>query len=160
RRPRQDGGVLHRDDRLVEIAVQRPGLDLAAVQLAAMQQGMERVQIVVTLRADGAQSGFQLFRAHQLGHSEILMPSSATSQPCAAASACSGEPSSSTGLVVLMWRKILRRTSRRSNSESVPAPPSMLIWPMRWPVFWLMPRRTSSSSDHRVPSKKTRSEPS
>ena len=44
--------VLHRDAALVVVAVERPGLDLAPGQLAAVQQAMERVQDVVALGAD------------------------------------------------------------------------------------------------------------
>lgn len=61
------------------------------------------------------------------------------------------------GLVVLRWMKILRATFKGANAAMVPSGPSMLMWPMRWPVFWLMPSCTISSSRHNVPSKNTSS---
>ena len=55
--------VLDRDRALVIIAVQRPGLHLALVELAAVQQPMERMQVVIARRADVAQRRFQLLGA-------------------------------------------------------------------------------------------------
>src|SRR5258708_3651657 len=57
--------VLDRDGALVIIAVQRPGLHLALVQLAAVQEPVKRMQIVVAHRADVAEGGFQFFGAVQ-----------------------------------------------------------------------------------------------
>jgi hypothetical protein len=64
RQARQQGRVLHRDLTLIIVAVQRPGLHLAAIQLAPVKQLMEGMQAVVTLRADTAQCLFQLVRRH------------------------------------------------------------------------------------------------
>ena len=57
--------VLDGNRALVIISVQRPGLHLSLVELAAMQQVMERMQAVIAGRADMAQSRFELFRALQ-----------------------------------------------------------------------------------------------
>ncbi len=47
--------VLDRDGALVIVAVERPGLHLPLVELAAVQQPMERMQVVIARRADVAQ---------------------------------------------------------------------------------------------------------
>src|SRR5262249_33763722 len=60
--------VLPRHRRLIAVAVESPGLYLALVQLAAMQQLMKRMLVVVTLGADGAQLLLQFFGAQNLGH--------------------------------------------------------------------------------------------
>jgi hypothetical protein len=75
RQLRQGMGVLDRDHRLVIVAVQRPRLDLRLRQLAAVQQLVERMQMMIALGADGAQRRFEfvgpkqaiaLFRLHGL----------------------------------------------------------------------------------------------
>ena len=104
---RDQARVLDRDHRLVIVAVERPGLDLALGAFAAVQQLVERMQPVIAPRADVAQRGFQLLRRHQL-HSMISMPSSATSQPAASTRPRSGEPSIRIGLVLLMCTKMRR----------------------------------------------------
>jgi hypothetical protein len=60
--PGEDRRVLHRDGRLVVVAVQRPGPDLVPRQLAVVQEAVERVEVVVAARADAAQLRFQLPR--------------------------------------------------------------------------------------------------
>ena len=55
--------ILSRNCRLIDEAVERPGLHLALAELAVVQQVVERVQIVIALRTDGAQRAFQAFRA-------------------------------------------------------------------------------------------------
>ena len=67
--------VLARHRRLVAVAVKSPGLHLALVELAAMQQPVERVLVVVALRTHRADGRFQLVGGHQRGHSRISMPS-------------------------------------------------------------------------------------
>ncbi len=51
--------------RLVIVAVERPGLDLLARKLAAVQQLVERMKMVVAHRADGAQLRLELVRRQQ-----------------------------------------------------------------------------------------------
>ena len=80
---RDQARILHRDHRLVVIAVERPGLDLALGAFAAMQQMMERMQAMIAPRADVAQLRFEFVGREQCGHSSILIPSSATSKPAA-----------------------------------------------------------------------------
>src|SRR5271166_2164602 len=53
RTARQDNRILNRDDALIVIAVQRPGLQLAAAQLAFVHQQMKRVLVMVALLASG-----------------------------------------------------------------------------------------------------------
>ena len=71
---RDQARILDRDHRLVIVAIERPGLDLALGALAAVQQAVERVQTVIALRPDVAQLRLELLRRHQL-HSTISMPS-------------------------------------------------------------------------------------
>src|SRR5689334_20841223 len=54
--------VLAGHRRLVAVAVERPGLHLSLVELAAVQEVMERVKIMVTLRPDAADFSFDLAR--------------------------------------------------------------------------------------------------
>ena len=55
---RHQGGVLARHGVLIAIAVERPGLHLPLVHLAAMQHLMEHVLVVIALGADRADRGF------------------------------------------------------------------------------------------------------
>ena len=64
--------VLPRHGGLIAIAVERPGLDLALVQLAAMQKGMKRMLVVIALGADGAELLLEFLGTHDLGHGLIL----------------------------------------------------------------------------------------
>src|SRR5690606_19339744 len=56
---RQDDGVLDRDGALIIEAVERPGLNLPLVQLAAVQKLMERMEVVVARGADIAKPRLQ-----------------------------------------------------------------------------------------------------
>src|SRR5262249_12062724 len=62
------GRVLARNGGLVAVAVERPGLQLALIQLSAMQQLMEGMLVVVALGADGAKLLLKLLGTHDLGH--------------------------------------------------------------------------------------------
>src|SRR6202158_2782162 len=106
---RDHHGVLDRNGALIIVAVQRPGLHLALVQFAAVQQPVKRVQIVITGSADLAQRRFQVFRAiepHGAGErkgcgrvqSVISIPSAGISQPAPSAMARSPESCSKTWL--------------------------------------------------------------
>ena len=59
---RDQARILDRDHRLVIVAIERPGLDLALAALAAVQQRVERVQPVIAPRPDVAQLRLQLLR--------------------------------------------------------------------------------------------------
>ena len=97
------GGVLARHAGLVAVAVERPGLHLALVELAAVQQAMERVLVVVALGADLADGRLQLGRVViRRAHRRISMPSKATSQPARSTARRSGPPSRSAGLELFM----------------------------------------------------------
>ena len=127
--------VLDRDRALVIIAVQRPGLHLSLVQLAAMQQAMERMQVVITRRADMAQRCLQFlgalqrralgrakrrsFRVITLRHvqSVISVPSAAICQPARSAVLRSAESCSSAGLELLICRKIFLSISRSAKAR-------------------------------------------
>src|SRR6185437_8724195 len=157
--PRDERGILAWDGALIAIAVERPGLHLPLVQPAAMQQPVKRVQVVVALGADATQRGIEPVGSENLGHRVNSSPSCATVQPAANAAACSGESSSSAGLVLLIWMKILRSTARSRKAAIAPLSPAMLICPMRCPVLAPTPRRIISSSRHSVPSKNTSGAP-
>jgi len=64
---RDHHGVLDGDRALVIIAVQRPGLYLPLVQLAAVQQPVKRMQIVIARSPDMAKSCFEFLRGLQRG---------------------------------------------------------------------------------------------
>ena len=113
---RDQARVLDRDHRLVIVAVERPGLDLALGALSAVQELVERMQAVIAPRADVAQRRFQ-FVGRQQRHSAISMPSNATSQPAASTRRRSGEPSTRIGLVLLMCTKIFRAESPCKRRE-------------------------------------------
>ena len=78
-------GVLARHGRLIAVAVERPGGDLALVELAAVQKLMERVLVVVALGADGLDRRLEFLRAPKgavhrashapLAHRRISIPS-------------------------------------------------------------------------------------
>ena len=89
--PRQDRRIFQRNAALVFKTVQCPGLHLAAIELAVVQQCMERMLVVIQARADRAQIRLQLVGREQGSHREISRPSCATSQPAARTVACSGE---------------------------------------------------------------------
>ena len=74
-RPAHQGGVLARHGRLVAVAVERPGLHLAFVELAAVEEAMEGMLVVVALGANLTDGRFQRGRAHGAAHSRISMPS-------------------------------------------------------------------------------------
>ena len=67
-----EGSVLQRDRRLIAVAVQRPRLHLPLVQLAAVQETVERVQIVVALGPDRAQRRLEPFGAQRLGQDRLV----------------------------------------------------------------------------------------
>src|SRR6202008_3233456 len=105
--------VLDRNDVLVVVAIERPGLELAARQLALVHQLVERMAVVVALRADRPQACFECARRQQLvalkhGHSISSMPSQAISHPESRTIRFCSLASSNIGLVLLMWIYILR----------------------------------------------------
>jgi len=63
------GGVLARHGGLIAVAVERPGLHLALVEFAAVQQLMEGMLVVIALGANGAKLLLEFLGAHDLGHS-------------------------------------------------------------------------------------------
>ena len=54
---RQDGGVFDRDAALIVVAIEGPGLKLAARELAFVHQKMKWVLVVIALFADGLKAG-------------------------------------------------------------------------------------------------------
>src|SRR6266540_2312192 len=58
---RDDNRVLDRNRALIVVAVERPRLNLSLVQLAAVQEPMKRVQVVITRRADLSERGLEFF---------------------------------------------------------------------------------------------------
>jgi len=59
------GRVLARDCRLVDVAVEGPGLHLALVEFAVVQKAMERMQVVIALGADGPQHRLKRLGGHE-----------------------------------------------------------------------------------------------
>src|SRR5262249_45482092 len=99
--PRDEACVFDRYHRLIIVAIESPGLDLAFAAFSAMQQVMKRMQTVITPGADVTQRSLELLRRQQL-HSAISIPSSATVQPAASTLRLSVEPSIKIGFVLLM----------------------------------------------------------
>src|SRR5438552_297588 len=177
--------ILDRDRALVIVAVERPGLHLALVQFAAVQEAMERMQAVIARGADLAQRRLQLagiverdalaerigrhvlvFRAlvfHALAgygvQSTISVPSVANCQPARSASSRSGDAGSSAGLELLICRNTFWPISRPSRAAMAPRSPDIAICPMPCPVLLPRPAVISSSSRHTVPSKNTSGAP-
>src|ERR1700730_6907396 len=123
---RDQRSVLARDRRLIDEAVERPGLHLALVELAVVQKTVERMQIMVAHGSDGAQRrleriGSHGLRGHVYVHGETSIPSNAISQPAAFTFASSVDPSMRIGFELLMWMR-MRRTC---------APPAFLLFPTR-----------------------------
>ncbi len=100
---RDQVGVLDGDHRLIVVAVERPGLDLTLGAPTAMQKMMERMQAVVAAAPDVPQSRLKFVFGQRTRHSATSSPSSAISQPLLITCACSGDPSTRMGLVLLMW---------------------------------------------------------
>ena len=99
---RDQGGVLPGDGALVTIPVEHPSLDLALGRLAAVQEFMERMLVVIALVADGVEPRFQFLGAEDIAHRVISMPSWLIFQPWASTSWRSGVSSSRVGLELLM----------------------------------------------------------
>src|SRR6185437_6931545 len=113
-----EGGVLTGHGRLVAEPIERPSLHLAFVHLAAVQHVMKRMQIMIPLRSDSADRGFEFRHLHRRlvaaklsrflseadrVHRRTSMPSKLTSQPAASATLRASEFSSRIGLELLMW---------------------------------------------------------
>src|SRR5277367_4521005 len=155
---RDERRVLARDRRLIDEAVERPGLHLAFVELAVMQKAVERMQIVVAHGSDGPQRrlerlGGHRFRRGMYVHWETSIPSNAISQPAAFTFASSGDPSMRTGFELLIWMRMRRTCAWRASDSSVPPGPDTGMWPMRLPVLSPRPLAIISSSANNVPSK-------
>src|SRR2546430_8048673 len=58
--PRKNGCVLDRNAALVEIAVERPGLELAARELAFVHHQVKRMLVVIALFTNGVKAGDEL----------------------------------------------------------------------------------------------------
>ena len=54
---RKDGRVFDRDSALVVVAIESPGLKLAAGELALVHPKMKRVLVVITLFTNGMEAG-------------------------------------------------------------------------------------------------------
>src|SRR5580658_580846 len=61
-RARKNDRVLDRNDRLIVIPIQRPGLQLSAAKLAFVHEQMKRMLMVITLLADLAQRRAQFLK--------------------------------------------------------------------------------------------------
>src|SRR5579859_7587543 len=77
---RENRRVFDGDVRLVVVAIEGPGLQLPARELAFVHQQVERMLVVIALFADGVESGDKFLFAEGLFvlavfHSEMLSPS-------------------------------------------------------------------------------------
>src|ERR1700722_17799003 len=120
--------VLARDRRLIDEAGERPGLHLPLVELAVVQEAVERVQIVIAHGTNGAQRRFERIGRHGLrGRLSFLgepsFPSNAISQPAAFTFASSADPSTRIGFELLMWMRMRRTCAWRASDSSVPPGP-------------------------------------
>ena len=118
-----------------------------------------RFPVGIVAEATPSRVGGATYGSACRAHPSRFIPSQATSQPRSLTARLSSLSSSSTGLVVLMWMKTLRRTPSGANAAIVPSSPEMLMWPIRRPVFTPTPERIISSSVQSVPSKSTSSAP-
>src|SRR5262245_64692476 len=110
--PAHERGILARHGGLIAVAVECPGLNLALVQLAPVEQAVEGVLVVVALGSNLADRRLERFGCHGLAHhglahhglaqSAISMPSQAISQPAASTVARSGLSSRRAGLELFM----------------------------------------------------------
>src|SRR5258708_4260419 len=88
-RARKNDRVLYWNDGLVVIPIQRPGLQLSAVESAFVHEQVEGMLVMIALFADLAQSRAQFLKRHRLGsvghvllgYGSSCQLSSATSQP-------------------------------------------------------------------------------
>ena len=62
---REDDRILDRNDALVVVAVQRPGLKLSAAEAAFVHHQVKRMLVVIALFANGAQLGAQFVERKQ-----------------------------------------------------------------------------------------------
>src|SRR5690606_27191902 len=144
---------------LVAVAIERPGLHLAFVELAGMEEAVERVLVVIALGADRTDLLLELLWRHRLRHRMTSMPSWAISQPAASTQFRSGEPWRSAGFELLICVKMRRPASSPARAATEPSGPDMLMWPMRRPVFCDSPCPIISSSVKSVPSNRMAAAP-
>src|SRR5439155_1045145 len=152
----EDGGVLDGNADLVIEAVRHPAANLRRRGLAGIQHHVEWMVDVV-----GAAALTQLlleFRGipGRGRHSSISSPSHATSIPRRVSSACSGELSSSIGLLLFTWIRILRVPAGSfSSHSSIPPEPLCGRCPISRARLRDSPSRIISSSLQKVPSTST-----
>src|SRR5712692_7495135 len=103
---RQDNRILDRDDALVVVAIEGPGLQLSAAQFAIMHKQVKRMPVVIALLADLPQGGAKLVHRVQRPvlrvHNVKWHPSSASSHPESRTARYSAPASLSMGFVLLM----------------------------------------------------------
>src|SRR5579859_6884528 len=154
---RQNRRVFDGDVRLVVVAIEGPGLQLPARELAFVHQQVERMLVVIALFADGVESGDKFLLAEGdfvlAGfHKEMVRPSWGISRASSGIARGSGESSSRMGFVLLMWMRILRPFASAGNCARNPSAPESGRWPISRAVLSVRPVRSSSSSDQNVPS--------
>ena len=124
-------GILYWHCGLIIIAVERPGLHLASVQLAIVQQPVKRVKAVVALGTYLTQGFLKRVRVEKFWRQRmILMPSWQTVQPAASASARSGLSAKSTGLELLIWIRKRWPIDKGASVAMAPFGPETLMWPI------------------------------
>src|ERR1700731_4896939 len=124
----QNRRVLDGNMRLVIVAIQSPSLQLPASELAFVHEQVKWMLVVIALFANGMESRDKFLFVERLFvlaviHKEMLRPSWAISKPASSTARCSGESSSRTGFVLLMWMRILRPRALAGNCASNPSAP-------------------------------------
>src|ERR1700730_3602611 len=115
RAARKDDRVFDRDDALVVVAVQGPGLQLSAAETPFMHHQVEWMLVVIAFLTHGPEAGTQLVECDQpilvrsrhrrrRFYSSNCHPSSAISQPASRTWRCCGLASSNMGFVLVMFR--------------------------------------------------------
>src|ERR1700691_78609 len=155
---RDQRSVLARNRRLIDEAIERPGLHLALVELAVVQKAMKRMQIVIAHGTNSPQRLLERIGSHGLRgrvyvHRKTSIPSNAISHPAAFTFASSGDPSMRIGFELLMWMRMRRTCAWRASDSSVPPGPDTGMCPIRLPVLSPRPLAIISSSANSVPSK-------
>src|SRR5581483_6416402 len=130
----EDRAVLHRDIELVVEAIGDPSADLRGRQLALVHPDVERMVDVVA-RLLCAQLVLEFLPAPRpvvrlRAHSEISIPSKATSIPARSSSRRCAESSSRIGLVLLIWISTLRACGSFFSHESIPSSPDCARCPI------------------------------
>src|SRR5437588_872095 len=160
--PRELGeqdGVFDGNDLLIVEAVGGPPAQLLGGERALVHPPVERMPVVIALGEQVADALLEDIRGPRVRHSVGAHPSVATSRPRVRIHARAADAGSSSTLVLLRWTYSLVRAESFDNQSAEPASPPTGMWPIAAAPSPPIPRRRSSSSLQKVPSKKMTSAP-